>query len=165
MSHDLKWQVSLTYWITSTKNKRIQNNVNYREPLEAVNNPHRLMCGGRLTALDHFSPLRSNLYIHTLAWVVGILVSSRNWNIPRITWSIIPIVQESKGHAKNIFWTNPKKKNGKRRWLVLPSPSFASVRLKMQKSRFHSPVSLPWKGSQGGIVSVVTITLVCCISH
>ena len=57
-------------------------------------------------------------YIHTLAWDAGILVSSRNWNIPRITWSIIPIVQESKGHAKNIFGATPppkKKKSGKER--------------------------------------------------
>lgn len=38
--------------------------------------------------------------IHTFAWDVGILVSRRNWNIPRITWSIIPIVQEFQGgHA------------------------------------------------------------------
>lgn len=44
----------------------------------------------------------------SLAWDVGILVSSRNWNIPRITWSIIPIVQESKGHAK-IFLDQSKK--------------------------------------------------------
>lgn len=148
----------MTYWITFTKKqsstKRMLINV-YK--LARV----RLWCQA-----DHFSLLRSNLYIHTLAWDVGILVSSRNWNIPRITWSIIPIVCRSPGARKNIFWTNPKKKKkGEIRWLVLSSPSFPSVRLKTQKFRFHSPVSLPWKDSQGGIVNDVTTTLFCCISH
>lgn len=70
--------------------------------------------------------LRSNgLYVHTLAWDVGILVSSRNWNIPRITWSIIPIVQESKGHAKNIFFgpiQKQKRKDGGLSGCLPPSP-------------------------------------------
>lgn len=40
----------------------------------------------------------------TFAWDVGILVRSRNWNIPRITWSIIPIVQKSRGTQKVLFF-------------------------------------------------------------
>lgn len=106
---------------------------------------------------DHFSLLRSNLYIHTLAWDVGILVSSRNWNIPRITWSIIPIVCRSPGGTQKYFLDQSKNKNKKKKKLdglscrLLPS---SPVRLKTQKSRFHSPVSLPWKDSKGGIVSV-----------
>lgn len=75
------------------------------------NKPQKHTSVGRLTASNVWS--LGVRRIHTLAWEVGILVSSRNWNIPRITWSIIPIVQESKGHAKNIFWANPKQNRKK----------------------------------------------------
>lgn len=80
--------------------------------------------------------------VHTLAWDVGILVSSRNWNIPRITWSIIPIVQESKGHAKKYYLGQSK--TGKKRWPLRPCrllPCRSVVRWKKQKHGFHSPVS------------------------
>lgn len=56
----------------------------------------------------------------SLAWDVGILVSSRNWNIPRITWTINPIVQESKGSAK-MFLDQKQKDEGGLSSCLLPS--------------------------------------------
>lgn len=88
----------------------------------------------------------------SFAWDVGILVSSRNWNIPRITWSIIPIVQQSKGHAK-IFLGQSK----------IPAQENGGLSVASEISCFHSPVSLPGNDTQGGIFSFRRITLSCCI--
>lgn len=96
--------------------------------------------------------------IHTFAWDVGILVSRRNWNIPRITWSIIPIVQEFQGgHA-----TTKKKKDilgpiqsrgGKKRWPLWPIADQSSEKQR-QKRGCHSPVSPPRHDPHGGILRV-----------
>lgn len=96
--------------------------------------------------------------IHTFAWDVGILVSRRNWNIPRITWSIIPIVQEFQGgHAttkkRKIFWGQSKAEEEKavasladRRSVVREAEaetrlSLSSLPSSTRPPRWHPPVS------------------------
>lgn len=102
--------------------------------------------------------------IHTFAWDVGILVSRRNWNIPRITWSIIPIVQEFQGgHAttkkEKYFRANPKQRR-KKRWPLWPIADQSSEKQR-QKCGCHSPVSPPRHDPHGGILRIPIATLPC----
>lgn len=73
------------------------------------------------------------------------------------------MAKESKGHAKIILGQSrrgEKKKGG----LSGGGGDFLQrsvVRLKEPQRRFHSPLSLPWKDTQGAILSVDIITLFC----
>lgn len=89
--------------------------------------------------------------VRTLAWDVGILVSSRNCNIPKITWSIIPIAKESKGHAKKKFWANPEEEK-KKVWPLRPRrrlPSAISGPITEAPAPASFPALLPLEGHPG----------------